>query len=148
MSAFLVILLNSVFFFVQGITNLRYVILYFISVISVHSQVVSFNCPTFCPKVSAKYHCMITSVIQQWDITGSIVDDVSYSSADAVGLLKDVGSSPFTANKTGNSSFSLNFTANVEFNNSVTVICTDLADGNSITNSRQCTIELEGKKGK
>ena len=120
---------------------------YLVSV-CVHSQVVSFNCPTFCPEVLAKYHCVITSAQVRWEITGSYTDDTSYGAADAIGLLKQVGNSPFTANKTGSNSFSLIFTANVEFNNIVTVICTDLADGNSVTNRIQCTIELKGKKQK
>ena len=90
----------------------------------------SYNCKPFCPEKPAKYHCKITSAQGWWDVTGSIVDDTSYGSADNVGLLKQVGSSPFTANKTGSNPFSLNFTTNVVFNNSVTVKCTDLVDGN------------------
>ena len=117
------------------------------SVIPVHSQVVSFPCPTFCPEVPAIYHCVITSSLARWTVSGSVSGTNSFGAADAIGSTKPVGSS-FTAIKTSSNSFSLNFTANVEFNNSVTVECRDLADGNSTTNSRQCTIELEGKREK
>ena len=147
MSAFLVILLSSVLFFVQGITNLRYVILYFISTIPVQSHVVSFPCPTFCPEVPAIYHCQITSVLALWELTGSITDDTSYNAADPIGRIRLVGSF-FTANKTGNTSFNLNFIAEAQFNNSVNVTCIDAADANINTNSRQCTIKLEGKRVK
>ena len=147
MSAFLVILLSSVVFFVQGITNLRYVILYFMSFISVHSQVVSFPCLTFCPEVPAIYHCVITSTLARLTVSGSVSGANSFGAADAIGHTLPISSS-FTANKTGSNSFSLNFIANVEFNNSVTVECQDMANGNSNTNSRLCTIKLEGKKVK
>ena len=146
MSAFLVILLSSVFFFVQGITNLMF-ISYFISVIPVHSQVVSFPCQTFCPEVSGIYHCVITSALARRDVSGSVSDTTSYSAVDPVGRIRSVGSS-FIANKTGSTSFSLNFNAEAQFNNSVGVTCIDLADANSNTNSRQCTIELEGMRRK
>ena len=63
-------------------------------------------------------------------------------------MIRSVGSS-FTANKTGSTSFSLNFIAEVQFNNSVNVTCSDTTDANINTNSRQCTIELEGiREGK
>ena len=115
------------------------------SVIPVHSQLVSFPCPTFCPEVPAVYHCVITSALSRWEVSGSVSGVTSFGAGDAIGHTLSVGSS-FTANKTGSTSFSLNFTANVEFNNSVTVECRDQADGNSNTNSRQCTIILEGKR--
>ena len=123
MSAFRVILLSSVIFFVEGITNLVF-LFHFISVISVHSQVVSFPCQTFCPEVPAIYHCVITSAQARWDVSGSVSGVNSFGAADPIGHTLPVVSS-FTANKTGSTSFSLNFTANVEFNNSVTVECRD-----------------------
>ena len=118
--------------------------LYYISVIPVHSQVVSFPCPTFCLEVPAIYHCVITSAVARLTVSGSVSGVNSFGAADAIGHTLPVGNS-FTANKTGSNSFSLNFIANVEFNNSVTVDCRDQNDGNSSTNSRQCTIELEGE---
>ena len=119
---------------------------YFVSV-CVQSRVVSLNCTTFCPEVPAIYHCVITSVLAQWELTGSITDDTSYNAADPIGRIRLVGSF-FTANKTGNTSFNLNFIAEAQFNNSVNVTCIDAADANINTNSRQCTIKLEGKRVK
>ena len=142
MSALLVILLSSVFFFVQGITNLLFPY-YFISVIPVNSQVVSFNCTTFCPEVPAIYHCVITSSIPRLTVSGSVSGANSFAGNADIGDTIPIGSS-FTAIKTGSTSFSLNFTAKIDFNNSVTVECLDLSGGNG----RQCTIELEGKKVK
>ena len=113
----------------------------------VHSQVVSFNCLTFCPEVSAIYHCVISSALARWDVSGSASGINSYLAADPVGTIKSVGSS-FTANKTGSTSFSLDFIAESQFNNSVNVTCSDSADANMNTNSRQCIVELEGKRGK
>ena len=103
----------------------------------------SFNCTTFCPEVLAIYHCVITSQRLLLSVSGNLSGFTSYDQDDSIGTLKQIGSS-FTANKTGSNSFSLNFTANVEFNNSVTVTCQDLGNGNT----RQCTIELEGKRWK
>ena len=90
---------------------------------------------------------MISSALARWDVSGSASGINSYFAADPVGTIKSVGSS-FTANKTGSTSFSLNFIAESQFNNSVNVTCIDSADANINTNSRQCTIELEGKRGK
>ena len=86
---------------------------------------------------------MITSAVAQWTVSGSgsVSGANSFPGNADIGDTLPVGSS-FTANKTGSNSFSLNFTADTEFNNSVTVQCRDLISGNS----RQCTIELEGKK--
>ena len=106
---------------------------------------VSFSCPTFCPEVPAIYHCVITSAVARWRVSGSVSGVNSFGAADAIGHTLPVGSF-FTANKTGSNSSNLNFIANVEFNNNVTVECRDLNDGNSSTNSRQCTIELVGKR--
>ena len=119
----------------------------YFSLVCVHSQVVDFNCTTFCPEVTAKYHCVITSTVARWTVSGSVTGANSFGAAAAIGDTLPIGSS-FTANKTGSNSFSLNFTANVEFNNSVTVECADQNDANMTTNSRQCTIKLEGKRGK
>ena len=102
---------------------------------------VSFPCPTTCPEVQVKYECDITSQIVQWNISGSVSGQTTYGASDPTGLTKQISSS-FTANKTGSTSFSLNFTADVEFNNSVTITCQDLSNGNS----KQCTIELKGKR--
>ena len=77
----------------------------------------------------------------QWNVDSILGGQATYSASDPIGTLKQIGSF-FTANKTGNTSFSLNFTADVEFNNSVTITCQDLSNGNS----KQCTIELEGKR--
>ena len=90
---------------------------------------------------------MITSVLARWELTGSITDDTSYIAADPIGRIRSVGSS-FTANKTGSTSFTLNFNAEAQFNNSVNVMCIDAADADMNTSSRQCTIELEGKRVK
>ena len=106
---------------------------------------VSFPCLTFCPEVPAEYHCVITSAVARWTVSGSVSGVNSFGAADPIGHTLPIGSS-FTANKTGSNSFSLNFTANVVFNNSVTVECRDQVDSNSNTNSRQCTIELVGKR--
>ena len=119
---------------------------YFVSV-CVYSQIVSFSCPIFCPEVSATYHCVITSTLAQWDVSGSASGSDSYLGVDPIGMIRSVGSS-FTANKTGSTSFSLNFNAEAQFNNSVNVTCIDAADPNSNTNSKQCTIKLEGKREK
>ena len=105
----------------------------------------SFNCTTICPEVPAIYHCVITSAVSLWTVSGSVSGANSFGTGDAIGSTKPVGSS-FTAIKTDSNSFSLNFTANVEFNNSVTVECRDQIDGNISTQSRECTIELEGKR--
>ena len=111
---------------------------------------VSFPCSTFCPEVPAKYHCVISSALARWVVSGTGINgERSYGALDPIGhTLPLAGSPSFIANKTGNNSFSLNFTANVEFNNSVTVMCVDQADTNSNTNVRQCIIELKGKRGK
>ena len=90
---------------------------------------------------------MITSALARWDVSGSASGVSSYLAVDPVGRIRSVASS-FTTNKTGSTSFSLNFNADVEFNNSVNVTCSDAADANMNTNSRQCTIELEGKREK
>ena len=108
---------------------------------------VSLSCPTFCPEVPAIYHCVITSALARWDVSGSVSGTNTYLASDPVGMIKSVGSS-FTANKTGSTSFSLNFIAEAQFNNSVNVTCSDAADANINTNSRQCTVELEGKREK
>ena len=104
---------------------------------------VSFNCTTFCPEVSAIYHCEITSAIPRWTVSGSVSGIGSFASNADIGDTLPVGSS-FTAIKTDSNSFGLSFTANVEFNNSVNVTCDDLNGGDS----RQCIIELEGKREK
>ena len=104
---------------------------------------VSFPCPTFCPEVPAIYHCVITSSVSRWAVSGSVSGTNSFSTNDPIGRTIPVGNS-FIANKTGTTSFSLKFTANVEFNDSVNIECQDLISGNS----RQCTIALEGKKVK
>ena len=105
---------------------------------------VSFPCSTFCPEVPAIYHCVITGTTSRWRVSGGGVTngEVTYLSAEAIGLIKSVSNS-FTANKTGSNSLSLNFTAEIEYNNNVTVECLDL-DNNTV-NGRQCTITLEGK---
>ena len=105
---------------------------------------VSFNCTTFCPEVLAKYHCVVTGTQAQWIVTDSGDSDSNLLPGNAnIGDTRLVGSS-FTINKTGSNSFSLSFTANVQFNNSVNVTCEDVI----IADSRQCTIMLEGKRGK
>ena len=101
---------------------------------------VSFPCPTFCPEVPAIYHCVITSAVSRWTVSGSVSGTNSFSAVNAIGHTLPVGSF-FTANKTGSHSFSLTFKANIDFNNSVTVECRDL---DLADDSRQCTIELEG----
>ena len=106
---------------------------------------VSFPCPTTCPEVQVKYECVITSQTAQWNVSGSVSGHTTYGANDPIGLTKQINSF-FTANKTGNTSFSLNFTADVDFDNSVMVECRDGDDPNNNTNSRQCTIELVGKR--
>ena len=110
----------------------------------------SFPCSIFCPEVPAIYHCVITSAQVRWSVSGTGINgERSFGAGDPIGrTLLLFGSPSFIANKTSNNSFSLNFTANVEFNNSVTVMCLDLADSNSNTDSRLCIIELEGKREK
>ena len=90
---------------------------------------------------------MITSAQAQWEISGGAGGINSFSAGDAIGRTIPVGNF-FTAKKTGSNSFSLNFNANVEFSNTVVADCHDLADDNGNTNSRQCIVELEGKRGK
>ena len=107
----------------------------------------NFSCPKFCPELPAIYHCVISSALARWEVSGSASGVNSYLASDPVGMTRSVGSS-FTANKTGSTSFSLNFTAEAQFNNSVNVTCSDTTDANMNTNSRQCTVELEGKRGK
>ena len=104
---------------------------------------VNFPCPTTCPEVQVKYKCDITSQVAQWNVSGDFGGQTTYSKSDSVGLIKQI-SSFFTANKTGSTSFSVNFTADVEFNNSVIITCQDLTNGDS----KQCIVELEGKRGK
>ena len=108
---------------------------------------VSFPCPTTCPEVQVKYECVITSQTAQWNVSSSfgVGGHTTYGANDPIGLTKQI-SIFFTANKTGSTSFSLNFTADVDFNNSVMVICRDGDDPNKSTSSRQCTIELVGKR--
>ena len=144
MVTLLLILLQFTWLSGESIIN-RYLLTDHYFLVCVHSQVVNFPCLTFCPEVSAVYHCVITSAVSRWTVSGSVSGTNSFSAGDAIGHTLPVGSS-FTANKTDSTSFSLNFIANVEFNNSVTVECRDLVDGNSNTNSRQCTIMLEGKR--
>ena len=116
----------------------------YLFLVCVHSQVVSLNCPIFCPEVPAIYHCVITSERLTLTVTGNFGGVTIYDQNDDIGTLKPFGSS-FTANKTGTTSFSLIFTAEVKFNNSASVICTDQIDSNTNTNTRQCSIDLEGK---
>ena len=108
---------------------------------------VSLSCPKFCPEIPAIYHCVISSALARWEVSGSVSGVNSYLASDPVGMIRSVGSS-FTANKTGSTSFSLKFIAEAQFNNNVNVTCSDTADANMNTNSKQCTVELEGKRGK
>ena len=43
-----------------------------------------FPCPTFCPEVSAIYHCVITSAIARWAVSGSVSGTNSFSTNDPI----------------------------------------------------------------
>ena len=103
----------------------------------------NFPCPTTCPEVQVKYECDITSQAVQLNVSSNYGGQTTYSASDSIGMIKPIGSF-FTANKTGSTSFSVNFTADIEFNNSVIITCQDLTNGDS----KQCIVELEGKRGK
>ena len=109
-----------------------------------------FSCTSstrFCPNVPSKITCNTTSPVIRWELSGDINDEIGFGALDPVGTNKtsDVNDD-FTAIKTGSTSFILKFTSLIEFDNSLTVMCTDLVDANPNTNDASCTIMIYGKK--
>ena len=105
-----------------------------------------FSCTSstrFCPNVSSEITCDTTSPAIEWDLSGDIDDDISFGAADPVGTNKTSDENDdFIAIKTGSTSFILKFTSQIEFDNSLTVMCTDLLGGDPDS----CIIMLYGKK--
>ena len=111
-----------------------------------HSQVLNFSCTSstrFCPNTSSEITCTITSQAIEWGLSGDIEDEITLGSQDPVGTNKtsDVNDD-FTAIKTDDSSSNLKFTSLIEFDNSLTVMCADLAAGAPDS----CIIMIYGKK--
>ena len=110
----------------------------------------SFSCTSstrFCPNVPSEITCNTTSPIVSWDLSGDIDDQITFSAVDPVGTNETSDQNDvFTAIKTGSTSFILNFTSLIEFDNSITVTCTDQSDVNPNTNDDSCTIMIYGKK--
>ena len=108
-----------------------------------------FSCTSstrFCPNVPSKITCNTTSPAIRWELSGEIDDEISFSAVDPVGTNETSGpNDDFTAIKTGSTSFILTFTSVIEFDNSITVMCTDLADPNTNTNDASCIIMIYGK---
>ena len=118
--------------------------------ILVHSQILEFSCTSstrFCPNIPSEITCNTTSPVIRWDLSGDIDDEVLFTSLDDIGTNKTSDQNDdFTAIKTGSTSLILNFTSQIEFDNSLTVTCTDLADGDPNTNDDSCTIMIYGMK--
>ena len=110
------------------------------------SQILIFSCSSstqFCPNIHSEITCNTTGAIIRWDVTGDVTGTNTFAGSAIIGTTIPVGDE-FTAIKTDGTSFILNFTSQIEFNNSVTVICTDLGDGDSDS----CIIMLYGKINK
>ena len=105
-----------------------------------------FSCTSstrFCPNVPSEITCNTTSPVISWGLSGDIDDQIAFSIVDSVGTNKTSDQNDkFTAIKTGSTSFILNFTSQIEFDNSLTVMCTDLNGGDPDS----CTIMIYGKK--
>ena len=105
-----------------------------------------FSCTSstrFCPNVPSEITCNTTSPAIEWELSGDINDDISFGSQDPVGTNETSDQNDdFTAIKTGSTSFILKFTSLIEFDNSLTVMCTDLSSGDPDS----CIIMIYGKK--
>ena len=121
-----------------------------IMLFSAHSQILDFSCTSstrFCPNIPSEITCNTTSPAIVWELSGDINDEIAFGAADPVGTnATSDQNGDFTAIKTANTSFILKFTSLIEFDNSVTVTCTDLADVDPNTNDDSCTIMIYGKK--
>ena len=105
-----------------------------------------FSCTSstrFCPNVPSEITCTTTSSLIRWDVTGDVTGVNTFGGSAMIGDTIPVGYK-FTAIKADETSFILNFTSQIEFNNSVTVMCRDLGDGDSDS----CIIMLYGKSKK
>ena len=106
-----------------------------------------FSCTRFCPNIPSQITCDTTSEVIRWDLSGDIDDEILFTALDDIGTNKTSDQNDdFIAIKTGSTSFILNFTSLIEFNNSLTVTCTDLNDVNTNTNDDSCIIMIYGKK--
>ena len=109
-----------------------------------------FSCTSstrFCPNVPSEITCNTTSPVIRWELSGDIDDDINFGAVDPVDTNRTSDQNDdFTAIKTGSTSFILKFTSLIEFDNSITVMCTDQNDGNTNTNDASCTIMIYGMK--
>ena len=109
-----------------------------------------FSCTSstrFCPNVPSEITCNTTSSVIRWELSGDIDDQITFNAVDSVGTNKTSDQNDdFTAIKTDSASFILKFTSLIEFDNSLTVTCTDLADVNPNTNDASCIMMIYGKK--
>ena len=105
-----------------------------------------FSCTSstrFCPNVPSEITCNTTSPAIVWDLSDDIDDQIAFGSQDLVGTNRTSDQNDdFTAIKTGGTSFILKFTSLIEFDNSLTVMCTDLLGGDPDS----CIIMIYGKK--
>ena len=117
---------------------------------SVHSQILDFSCTSstrFCPNVPSEITCNTTSPAISWELSGDVDDEITFGALDPVGTKETSDQNDvFTAIKTDSTSFILNFTSLIEFNNSVTLTCTDQSDPNLNTNDASCIIMIYGMK--
>ena len=116
----------------------------------VHSQILGFSCTSstrFCPNVPSEITCDTTSQVISWELSGDIDDEITFGALDPVGTNETSDQNDvFTAIKTGDMSFILKFTSLIEFDNSVTVTCTDQFGTDPNTNDDSCIIMIYGKK--
>ena len=109
-----------------------------------------FSCTSstrFCPNFPSEITCNTTSPVISWELSGDVDDQIVFNALDPVSTNKTSDQNDdFTAIKTGSTSFILMFTSLIEFDNSITVTCTDLVDANPNTNDDSCTIMIYGKK--
>ena len=104
-----------------------------------------FSCTSsirFCPNVPSEITCNTTSSFILWELSGDVADQIVFSTIDPVGTNKTSDQNDdFIAIKTGSTSFILTFTSLIEFDNSVTVTCTDPIGGDP----HSCIIMIYGK---
>ena len=109
-----------------------------------------FSCTSstrFCPNVSSEITCNTTSSAIRLDLSGDIDDQIAFPASNPVGTnITSDQNDDFTAIKTGDMSFILKFISLIEFDDSLTVTCTDLADVDPNTADDSCIIMIYGKK--
>ena len=115
-----------------------------------HSQILGFSCTSstrFCPNVPSEITCNTTSPAISWGLSGDVNDEIAFGALDPVDTNETSDQNDdFIAIKTGSTSFILTFTSQIEFDNSLTVTCTDQSDPNTNTADDSCIIMIYGKK--